>query len=122
MRISWVVRTSRTGEPRLPRQLEDLEAGALWTVAIKIEPWFPNHLGSHTLVLPPVARTRVAVLARDAQAGRRVIYLSNPNRRDVSAAVGWLHTGLQVMNPGEAASARHSASARFHRRRIRRYR
>jgi gentisate 1,2-dioxygenase len=30
----------------------------------------------------------------------------------VSAAVGWLYTGLQVMNPGEVASShRHSASA-----------
>jgi gentisate 1,2-dioxygenase len=36
----------------------------------------------------------------------RVIFPSNPGRRDVSAAVGWLYTGLQVMNPGEVASAR----------------
>ena len=46
------------------------------------------------------------------KAGRRVIYLNNPGRRDVSAACGWLYAGLQVMNPGERATAHnHSASA-----------
>ena len=46
------------------------------------------------------------------KAGRRVIYLNNPGRRDVAAAVGWLYSGLQVMHPGEVASAHaHSASA-----------
>jgi hypothetical protein len=41
-----------------------------------------------------------------------VVYLTNPGRRDVAAAVGWLYTGLQVMNAGERASAhRHSTSA-----------
>ena len=41
-----------------------------------------------------------------------MIYLNNPGRRDVAAAVGWLYSGLQVMNPGEVASAHaHSASA-----------
>jgi len=46
------------------------------------------------------------------EAGRRVVYLENPGRRDVVAAVGWLYSGLQVMKPGECAAAhRHSASA-----------
>ncbi|MEO1105724.1 MAG: cupin domain-containing protein, partial [Pseudomonadota bacterium] len=51
-------------------------------------------------------------LVTPEQAGRRVVYLANPNRRDVSAAVGWLYTGIQVMRAGETASAhRHAASA-----------
>jgi len=97
------------------KELEQFEAGALWTVANKIEPWQPvsssvpvlwryRDLRSHVL--------RSLALVTPEKAGRRVIYLNNPGRRDVSAAVGWLYSGLQVMNPGEAASAhRHSASA-----------
>ena len=51
-------------------------------------------------------------LVSPEKAGRRVVYLNNPGRRDVSAAVGWLYSGLQVMHPGELASAHaHSASA-----------
>ena len=51
-------------------------------------------------------------LVTPEKAGRRVIYLSNPGRQEVSAAVGWLYAGLQVMHPGETATAhRHSASA-----------
>jgi gentisate 1,2-dioxygenase len=97
------------------QELEDLEAGALWTVANKIEPWFPQ--STSVPVLWPYSKLRDHVLrsvelVTPEKAGRRVIYLSNPNRRDVSAAVGWLYTGLQVMNAGEAASAHaHSASA-----------
>jgi gentisate 1,2-dioxygenase len=97
------------------QELEDLQAGALWTVANKIEPWFPQ--STSVPVLWPYAKLREHVLrsvelVTPEKAGRRVIYLSNPNRRDVSAAVGWLYTGLQVMNAGEAASAHaHSASA-----------
>lgn len=96
-------------------ELERLEAGALWTVANKIEPWQPKSesvpvvwryrdLREHVL--------RSVELVTPEKAGRRVIYLSNPGRRDVTAAVGWLYSGLQVMHPGELASAhRHSASA-----------
>ncbi len=48
-------------------------------------------------------------LVTPEQAGRRVVYLANPGRRDVTAAVGWLYSGLQVMAPGECASShRHS--------------
>ena len=32
-------------------------------------------------------------------AGRRVIALENPGRKGLSACVGWLYTGLQVMRP-----------------------
>ncbi|MEQ8442933.1 MAG: cupin domain-containing protein [Alphaproteobacteria bacterium] len=104
--------------PELDAYYDDLEkhsAAALWTVANKIEPWEPvsssvpmiwryNDLREHVL--------RSVDLVTPEQAGRRVIYLDNPGRRDVAAAVGWLYSGLQVMHPGERASAhRHSASA-----------
>lgn len=97
------------------RDLEGQHAGALWTVANKIEPWEPksqsvpvvwhyDQLRAHVL--------RALDLVSPEKAGRRVVYLANPGRRDVSAAIGWLYTGLQVMGPGEVASAhRHSASA-----------
>lgn len=97
------------------RDLERLKTGALWTVANKIEPWEPKSdsmpviwryrdLREHVL--------RSVELVTPEQAGRRVIFLENPGRRAVSAAVGWLYSGLQVMHPGEVASAhRHSSSA-----------
>lgn len=96
-------------------ELERFSAGALWTVANKIEPWEPksdslpmiwryNDLREHVL--------RSVDLVSPEKAGRRVIYLENPGRKEVAAAVGWLYSGLQVMHPGERASAhRHSASA-----------
>lgn len=97
------------------KELETLEAGALWTVANTIEPWFPQSGSVATLWRYRDLREHVLrslELVSPEKAGRRVVYLSNPNRRDVSAAVGWLYTGLQVMNPGEVASShRHSASA-----------
>ncbi len=88
------------------RDLEDQHTGALWTVANKIEPWEPksqsvpvvwqyDRLRDHVL--------RALELVSPEKAGRRVVYLANPGRRDVSAAVGWLYTGLQVMGPGEIA-------------------
>jgi gentisate 1,2-dioxygenase len=96
-------------------ELDTHHAGALWTVANKIEPWEPvsqsvpvvwryGDLREHVL--------RSVDLVTPEKAGRRVIYLNNPGRTDVAAAVGWIYAGLQVMNPGEVASAhRHSASA-----------
>ena len=42
---------------------------------------------------------------------RRVIALENPGRKGLAACVGWLYTGLQVMRPGEFASAHSHASA-----------
>lgn len=97
------------------RELARLETGALWTVANKIEPWAPRSAS-----VPVVWRyqdlrghvLRSAELVSPEEAGRRVIYLNNPGRRDVAAAVGWLYSGLQVMKPGELASAHaHSHSA-----------
>lgn len=97
------------------KDLESQHAGALWTVANKIEPWEPvsesvpvvwqyDRLRDHVL--------RALKLVSPEQAGRRVVYLANPGREHVTAAVGWLYTGLQVMGPGELASShRHSASA-----------
>jgi gentisate 1,2-dioxygenase len=96
-------------------ELERLDTAALWTVANQIEPWQPKsesvpvlwryrNLRAHVL--------RSVELVTPEKAGRRVIYLANPGRRDVAAAVGWLYSGLQVMHPGEVASAHaHSASA-----------
>lgn len=95
--------------------LEQLEAGALWTVANKIEPWQPKSASVPTLWRYRDLREHVLRsldLVSPERAGRRVVYLNNPGRRDVSAAVGWLYSGLQVMNPGEVATAHaHSASA-----------
>ncbi|APW39065.1 NADPH dehydrogenase [Rhodoferax koreense] len=96
-------------------QLDALKTGALWTVANKIEPWHPKSASVPTLWRYRDLRDHVlrsVDLVTPEKAGRRVIYLNNPGRQDVSAAVGWLYSGLQVMRPGEAASAHaHSASA-----------
>ncbi|CAN7462738.1 cupin domain-containing protein [Phenylobacterium sp. LjRoot225] len=97
------------------RDLEQQHAGALWTVANKIEPWEPQStsspmLWSYQRLRPHVLRA--LDLVTPEQAGRRVVYLANPGRADVTAAVGWLYSGIQVMAPGECASShRHSASA-----------
>ncbi|MEM8852219.1 MAG: cupin domain-containing protein [Pseudomonadota bacterium] len=97
------------------KELESMEAGALWNVANAIEPWEPKpssvpfrwryrDLRDHVL--------RALDLVTPEKAGRRVVYLANPGRRDVSAAVGWLYTGIQAMRAGEDTSAhRHAASA-----------
>lgn len=96
-------------------ELERLDAGALWKVANAIEPWEPQ--SKSVPVLWRYADLRAHVLksldlVTPEKAGRRVVYLANPGRREVSAAVGWLYTGIQVMNAGEVASAhRHAASA-----------
>jgi len=97
------------------RDLESQHAGALWTVANKIEPWEPESASvpvvwRYERLRPHVLRA--LDLVTPEQAGRRVVYLGNPGRRDVTAAVGWLYSGIQVMGPGECASShRHSASA-----------
>lgn len=95
--------------------LEEFDAGALWTVANKIEPWEPQSASHPVLWRYRDLRDHVlrsVELVTPEKAGRRVIYLNNPGRTDVSAAVGWIYAGLQVMHPGEAATAhRHSASA-----------
>ncbi|CAM3357498.1 cupin domain-containing protein [Paracidovorax anthurii] len=97
------------------RDLDQLQAGALWTVANKIEPWQPKSESVPVLWRYRDLRGHVlrsVELVTPEKAGRRVIYLNNPGRQHVSAAVGWLYSGLQVMHPGEAASAHaHSSSA-----------
>ncbi|GAB6848367.1 cupin domain-containing protein [Paraburkholderia sp. A1RI_3L] len=96
-------------------ELDRLKTGALWTVANKIEPWQPQSESVPVLWRYADLREHVlrsVALVTPERAGRRVIYLNNPGRRDVSAAVGWLYSGLQVMHPGERASAHaHSSSA-----------
>jgi len=97
------------------QDLDGLNTGALWQVANDIEPWEP--VASSDPVLWPYDRLREQVmrsldLVSPEQAGRRVVYLRNPKRQDVSAACGWLFSGIQVMRPGERATAhRHAASA-----------
>ena len=97
------------------KELAETDTAALWTVANKIEPWEP--VSSSVPVLWRYADLRDKVLksldlVTAEKAGRRVIYLNNPGRTDVAAAVGWLYSGLQVMKPGERASAHiHAASA-----------
>jgi gentisate 1,2-dioxygenase len=97
------------------RQLEQLQVGALWTVANKIEPWQPKSDSVPVLWRYQDLREHVlrsVALVSPEKAGRRVIYLNNPGRQEVSAAVGWLYSGLQVMHPGEVATAHaHSSSA-----------
>ena len=97
------------------RDLEQQHAGALWTVANKIEPWQPESSSVPTVWHYDALRShvlRALDLVTPEQAGRRVVFLANPGRVDVTAVVGWLYSGLQVMGPGECASShRHSASA-----------
>lgn len=96
-------------------ELEKFHTGPLWTVANKIEPWEPKSPSVPVLWRYGDLRDHVirsVELVTPEQAGRRVIYLNNPGREDVAAAVGWIYAGLQIMHPGESASAhRHSASA-----------
>ncbi|MBT2398184.1 cupin domain-containing protein [Streptomyces sp. ISL-100] len=96
-------------------ELAGREAGALWTVANDIEPWFPQPKSVPVLwrydELQPLVHKALDMVKAD-DAGRRVVMLVNPGRKDVSAAVGLLYTGLQIMGPGEAMTAhRHQAAA-----------
>jgi gentisate 1,2-dioxygenase len=96
-------------------QLAKLEAGALWTIANKIEPWYPQPQSvpvkwSYAELRPLVLEALRLVTGDDA--GRRVVALYNPQRRDIAATVGLLYTGLQIMGPGESMTAhRHQAAA-----------
>ena len=87
---------------------------ALWTVANAIEPWEPKP-PSVPMLWPYDAMRPLVMQALDLvspeKAGRRVIALENPGRKGLSACVGWLYTGLQVMRPGEFAGAHNHASA-----------
>lgn len=96
-------------------ELEAQETGALWTVANEIEPWEPTPasvpvIWRHADLKEKVLRA--LDLVSPEEAGRRVVYLRNPRRREVSACCGWLFSGIQVMRPGERTSAHwHAASA-----------
>lgn len=97
------------------RELESLELGALWNVANEIEPWQPQPKSVPMLwrwrEIAPLVR-RAPQLVSAEKAARRVVMLVNPGRKEWSAAVGLLYTGIQIMDPGEFTSAhRHQASA-----------
>ena len=111
-------RANVTDTPELKRyygELAKLEAGALWTVANDIEPWFPKPksvpvLWRYDELRPLVLKAPELVSPEDA--GRRVVMLVNPGRKDISAACGLLYTGLQIMNAGEVATShKHMANA-----------
>lgn len=97
------------------KELQQLGTGALWTVANAIEPWEPRTSSAPMLWKFDDLRALVlksTELVTPEKAGRRVVYLINDKRKDVSAAVGWLFSGLQVTLPGESTPAhRHKASA-----------
>jgi gentisate 1,2-dioxygenase len=117
MREDVIGRANVEESPELKRYYGDLarqESYALWTVANAIEPWEPKP--QSVPVLWPYEAMRPLVLkaldmVSPEKAGRRVIALENPGRKGLSACVGWLYTGLQVMRPGESASAHSHASA-----------
>jgi len=118
MRENVAGRANVADTPELERYYADLaklEAGALWTVANNIEPWQPKPssvpmLWRYADLKPYVQRASALVTPEDA--GRRVVMLVNPGRREISAACGLLYTGIQIMEPGECASShRHMASA-----------
>lgn len=97
------------------QELADLDSGALWTVANDIEPWYPQPASVpmrwRFSELRPLVHKALGLVQAD-DAGRRVVMLVNPGRRDVSAAAGLLYTGLQIMGPGETMTAhRHQAAA-----------
>lgn len=95
--------------------LAKYDTAALWTVANDIEPWEPTPASAPVIWRHSDLREKILAsldLVSPEAAGRRVIYLRNPKRKDVSAACGWLFSGIQVMRPGEKATAhKHAASA-----------
>src|SRR6188472_583435 len=118
MREDVVGRANVEDTPELDRYYQELgrqESYALWTVANSIEPWQPQpasqaQLWSYKAMRPLVLQA--LDLVSPEKAGRRVIALENPGRKGTSACVGWLYSGLQVMNPGEFATAHlHASSA-----------
>jgi gentisate 1,2-dioxygenase len=96
-------------------ELARLETGALWTVANDIEPWFPKPKSVPVMwryddLRPLVIKAPELVSAEDA--GRRVVMLVNPGRKELPAACGLLFSGLQIMDAGEVATShKHMANA-----------
>ncbi len=117
MREDVIGRANVEDTPELDRYYQELgrqESYALWTVANSIEPWQPQptslpQLWSYKAMRPLVLQA--LDLVSPEKAGRRVIALENPGRKGTSACVGWLYTGLQVMKPGEFATAHNHASS-----------
>jgi gentisate 1,2-dioxygenase len=117
MREDVIGRANVEDTPELAAYYDRLGAQdsyALWTVANTIEPWEPKPpsvpvLWSYDKLRPLVLQA--LDLVSPEKAGRRVIALENPGRKGLSACVGWLYTGLQVMRPGEFANAHNHASA-----------
>jgi len=117
-RENVVGRANVEDTPQLEQYYRELDAealGALWTVANEIEPWHPQPKSVPMLwKWKRIERfvRRAPELVSAEKAARRVVMLVNPGRKEWSAAVGLLYTGVQVMNPGEFTSAhRHQASA-----------
>lgn len=97
------------------RELEARDLGALWNVANEIEPWHPQPksvpMHWRWRDVEPLVRRAPGLVSAEKSA-RRVVMLVNPGRKEWSAAVGLLYTGIQIMDPGEFTSAhRHQASA-----------
>ena len=118
MREDVIGRANVEDTPELDRYYQELgrqESYALWTVANSIEPWHPQptslpQVWSYKAMRPLVLQA--LDLVSPEKAGRRVIALENPGRKGTSACVGWLYRGLQVMKPGEFATAHlHASSA-----------
>jgi gentisate 1,2-dioxygenase len=117
MRENVIGRANVEDTPELAAYYDQLgaqESYALWTVANSIEPWHPQPASQPTLwsyvAMRPLV-LRALDLVSPEKAGRRVIALENPGRKGTSACVGWLYSGLQVMRPGEFATAHNHASA-----------
>ena len=117
MREDVIGRANVEDTPELAAYYDQLgaqESYALWTIANSIEPWHPQPTSQPTLwsyrAMRPLV-LRALDLVSPEKAGRRVIALENPGRRGLSACVGWLYSGLQVMRPGEFATAHNHASA-----------
>ena len=117
MREDVIGRANVEDTPELDRYYQELgrqESYALWTVANSIEPWHPQptslpQMWSYRAMRPLVLQA--LDLVSPEKAGRRVIALENPGRKGTSACVGWLYSGLQVMKPGESATAHSHASS-----------
>ena len=117
MREDVIGRANVEDTPELDRYYSELsrqQSYALWTVANDIEPWHPRPASQPTLWSYQAMRPLVLKaldLVSPEKAGRRVIALENPGRKGTSACVGWLYSGLQVMRPGEFATAHSHASS-----------
>src|ERR671931_1181717 len=90
------------------RELERHAAGALWTVANEIEPWYPQPKSVPTLWrwrdIEPLVRKAPELVSAE-KAARRVVMLVNHGRKEWSAAAGLLYTRVEIIKPGGFSSA-----------------